>query len=420
MEHFVYKEGRLHCEDVNLEDIAKKIGTPFYCYSSAHLKNRFNAYKTGFGARKHLICFAVKANSNLAVLACLGNLGAGADIVSGGELYRALKAGIPAKRIVYSGVGKTRDEMAYALENSIAMFNIESIEELQQLSKVAKSLDQKAPIALRVNPDVDPKTHPYISTGLKKNKFGLSREQAIEAYKMAAKNPYLSIKGIDCHIGSQIVELAPFIDAFRKLKDLIAQIEKMGIDLSYIDIGGGLGIAYKEEKPPAPETYISAITNEARELPHTIIVEPGRSICGNAGVLVTKILYTKENDNKRFYIVDAGMNDLGRPSLYDAYHEIMPVREITASHYKETDVVGPICETGDFLARSRPLPELASGSLIAVLSAGAYGFTMSSNYNSRPKVPEVMVYGNRFYVVRRRETWHDLVATESIPEIERC
>ncbi len=420
MDPFVYKKGVLYCEDVSLAKIAKKVGTPFYCYSSAHLKNRFNAYKTGFGPRKHLICFAVKANSNLAVLSCLGNLGAGADIVSGGELYRALKAGIPANRIVYSGVGKTKEEMAYALKNSIAMFNIESMEELQQLSKVAKKLGQRAPIAFRVNPDVDPKTHPYISTGLKKNKFGLSREQALEAYALALKDPHLSIKGIDCHIGSQIVELDPFIDAFKRLKELVVQIEKMGISLSFIDIGGGLGISYKDENPPAPQTYISAITDEAKDLPQTIIVEPGRSICGNAGVLVTKILYVKENDAKRFYIVDAGMNDLGRPSLYDAYHEIKPVQQTVAPSYKETDVVGPICETGDFLARSRPMPDLASGSLLAVLSAGAYGFTMSSNYNSRPRVPEVMVYGNRFHVVRRRQTWQDLVAGESIPKGESC
>ncbi len=420
MDHFSYKNGTLFCEKVSLKEIAQDVGTPFYCYSSAHLKEQFLAYKRGFGSRKHLICFAVKSNSNLAVLACLGALGAGADIVSGGELYRALKAGIPANRIVYSGVGKTEEEMAYALESGIAMFNVESMEEMKLLSNVAKKMNTQAPIAFRVNPDVDPKTHPYISTGLKENKFGLFMDQALDAYNMAYKDPHLLIRGIDCHIGSQIVEIEPFIHAFKRLKRLIAKIEENGIRLSFIDLGGGLGISYREETPPTPENYISAITKEAGDLSQTIIVEPGRSICGNAGVLVTKILYTKENDTKKFYIVDAGMNDLGRPSLYDAYHEIRPVEHVDSQKVQEADVVGPICETGDFLARSRPLPELESGALLAVLSAGAYGFTMSSNYNSRPRVPEVMVSEDKFYVVRKRESWKDLVALESIPQGGLC
>ncbi len=419
MDCFSYKDGILFCEQVSLENIANEVGTPFYCYSSSHLKERFAAYKRGFGTKKHLVCFAVKSNSNLAVLNCLGSLGAGADIVSGGELYRVLKANIPAKRVVYSGVGKTRQEMEYALSEGIAMFNVESEQEMILLSEVAKKMGKKAPISFRVNPDVDAKTHPYISTGLKKNKFGLSMERAISAYEKAMKDPWLEITGIDCHIGSQIVEMAPFLDALRRLKKLVSRLTDMGICLSYIDLGGGLGISYSKETPPQPEEYISAIVNEAAELDQTIIVEPGRSICGNAGVLVTKVLYTKENGQKRFYIVDAGMNDLGRPSLYDAYHEIRTVRQTDKDKLAEADVVGPICETGDFLARSRPLPQLEQGSLIAVMSSGAYGFTMSSNYNSRPRVPEIMVYGDRFQVVRERETWQDLVKGESIPE-EGC
>jgi len=419
MDHFSYRDGILYCEDVSLEEIAEAVGTPFYCYSSAHLKDRFEAYKRGFGKKKHLICFAVKSNSNLAVLNCLSGLGAGADIVSGGELFRAIKAGMRPEKVVYSGVGKTEEEMAYALKEGIAMFNVESLEEMNLLSMVSKKMGKKAPVAFRVNPDVDPKTHPYISTGLKKNKFGLSREQALYAYEKASTDKWLSIKGIDCHIGSQITQISPFVDAFRRLKVLIDQIEGMGIPLSHVDIGGGLGISYNEEVPPSPEDYISEMVKEAQDLDKTIIVEPGRSICGNAGVLVTRILYTKENGSKRFYIVDAGMNDLGRPSLYDAYHEIKPVRQLTTEKQMEADVVGPICETGDFLARSRPLPLLSSGSLLSVMSAGAYGFTMASNYNSRPRVSEVMVHGNRFHVVRKRETWQDLIRGESIPK-EGC
>ncbi len=415
MGHFKYKNGVLFCENVSLEEIAHTVGTPFYCYSSAHLRERFNAYEAGFAGRKHIICFAIKANSNLAILSCLGHLGAGADIVSGGELFRALRAGIKREKIVYSGVGKTAEEMEYALENDIAMFNIESMEEMALLSKIAENMGRKAPVSFRVNPDVDPKTHPYISTGLKKNKFGLSMDQALAAYKRAAADKWLSIKGIDCHIGSQIIEMSPFIDAFRRLRKLIKEMAKMGISISYVDIGGGLGIAYREESPPEPGDYISAIMEEAADMDQAFIVEPGRSICGNAGVLVTKVLFTKENGSKRFYIVDAGMNDLGRPSLYNAYHEIRPVRKVEKEGVSETDIVGPICETGDFLARSRPMPRLTSGSLLSVMSAGAYGFAMSSNYNSRPRAAEVMVYGGRFHVVRNRESWRDLVAGEIVP-----
>ncbi len=420
MDCFHYRNGMLFCEDVSIKEIADNVGTPFYCYSSAYLKARFKAYEKGFGNRKHLICFAVKANSNLAVLSCLGSLGAGADIVSGGELYRALKAGIPPQRVVYSGVGKTEQEMAFALEQGICMFNVESLEEMKTLSATAQRLGKKAPVSFRVNPDVDPKTHPYISTGLKKNKFGLSPEQALEAYQEAAKDPWLEVVGIDCHIGSQIVEIDPFLDAFDRLKRLVEKIEAMGIGLSYIDIGGGLGISYDKEAPPSPEDYISAIVQRSEGIGQTIVVEPGRSICGNAGILVSKILYTKNNGTKDFYIVDAGMNDLGRPSLYDAYHEIRAVEEPSSTKTKQVDVVGPICETGDFLARDRVLPELGPGSLIAVMSAGAYGFTMSSNYNSRPRVAEVMVYGDSFYVVRKRESLDDLISHERVPEGVSC
>jgi diaminopimelate decarboxylase len=413
MNHFNYKKRELYCENVPLKEIARKVKTPFYLYSSATLIRHFNAFDKAFSGHPHLICFAVKANSNLAVLNLLGELGAGADIVSGGELHRALKAGIPADRIVYSGVGKTEKEIREAAKADILMFNVESMEELDAISRQARRLKCRARVSFRVNPDVDPDTHPYISTGLKKNKFGLPMSQALEAYKVASGRDELEVVGIDCHIGSQLIQVKPFVDAMGRIKSLLKELEASGTRLKFIDMGGGLGIRYRDEIPPEPDAYARALLSEVKDLPHCLIIEPGRSIAGNAGILVTKILYTKDTEEKRFYIVDAAMNDLARPGLYEAYHEILPVIE-TDTHLHPADVVGPICETGDFLARERPMPDLNQGSLLAVMSAGAYGFTMSSNYNSRPRVSEVMVKDDHFKVIRKRETYASLLRGEAI------
>ncbi len=411
MHYFLYRNNELWCEDVPVKAIAQEVGTPFYLYSARTFKRHFNAYKEAFGKRSHLIAYAVKSNSNLAVLNLLGKLGAGADIVSGGELFRALKADIPAGRIVYSGVGKTMDEISAALEAGILLFNVESTAELEAISSVARQKGKRASISFRVNPDVDPKTHPYISTGLSKNKFGLSIEQAMDAYERAATDSSLEVKGIDCHIGSQLTDIAPFRDAFDRVKRLVDQLENKGIRLEYIDIGGGLGIQYNDETPPLPSDYARPILEAMDGMDHTLIVEPGRSISGNAGILVTRVLYTKKTPNREFYVVDAAMNDLARPSLYQAYHEINPVEKRDAGT-ATVDIVGPICETGDFLARDRVIQVLEQGELLAVMSAGAYGFTMSSNYNSRPRAAEVMVNGDTFHVVRERETYDDLIRGE--------
>jgi len=323
MNHFNYKGRELYCEDVPVKEIARKVKTPFYLYSSATLTRHFNAFDSALSGHPHLICFAVKANSNLAVLNLLGELGAGADIVSGGELYRALKAGIPADRIVYSGVGKTEKEIREAANADILMFNVESMEELDAISRQARRLKCRVRVSFRVNPDVNPDTHPYISTGLKKNKFGLPMSQAIEAYYVASGRDELEVVGVDCHIGSQLIRIEPFVDAIRRIKSLLQELDASGIRPRFIDIGGGLGIRYRDETPPDPDAYARVLLSEVKDLPHCLIIEPGRSIVGNAGILVTKILYTKEFEGKRFYIVDAAMNDLARPSLYEAYHEIL-------------------------------------------------------------------------------------------------
>ena len=413
MNHFNYKDKELYCENIPVKEIASKVKTPFYLYSSATLTRHFNVFDKAFSRHPHLICFAVKANSNLAVLNLLGKLGAGADIVSGGELHRALKAGIPADRIVYSGVGKTEKEIREAAKADILMFNVESMEELDAISRQARRLKCRVRVSFRVNPDVDANTHPYISTGLKKNKFGLPMSQALEAYKVASDRDELDVVGIDCHIGSQLIRVEPFVDAIGRIKSLLHELKGFGVTLKFIDIGGGLGIKYRDEIPPEPDAYAKALLSEVKDLPHCLIIEPGRSIVGNAGILVTKILYTKDTEEKRFYIVDAAMNDLARPSLYEAYHEILPVIE-TNTHLHPADIVGPICETGDFLARERPMPDLNQGSLLAVMSAGAYGFTMSSNYNSRPRVSEVMVKDDHFKVIRKRETYANLLRGETV------
>jgi diaminopimelate decarboxylase len=414
MHHFHYHDDQMYCEDVPVSGIAREVGTPFYLYSHATLQRHFLAFQRAFEGVSHLICFSAKSNSNLAVLKLFANLGGGLDIVSGGELFRGLRAGIPPDRIVFSGVGKRADEISYALESDILMFNVESFQELDLIDRCAAGLKKKAPIALRVNPDVDPKTHPYISTGLKKNKFGLNVEAVVEAYKAAHACAHVEVIGISCHIGSQVTEVAPFVDALRRLRDLVPTLDGLGMSIKYLDVGGGLGITYDQESPPNPSEYGRAIIETLDQAPLTLILEPGRVIVGNAGILVTKVLYTKRGLGKDFVIVDAAMNDLARPSLYGAYHAIEPVvRSLKAS--MTADVVGPICESADFLARNREIPHVESGDLLAVMSAGAYGFTMSSNYNSRPRVAEVMVKADQFSVIRARESYEHLVAGESIP-----
>jgi diaminopimelate decarboxylase len=404
----------MFCEDVPILEIAENVGTPFYLYSHATLRHHFLTFQKAFDGVPHLICFSAKSNSNLAVLKLFATLGGGLDIVSGGELFRGLQAGISPDRIVYSGVGKREDEIEYALQSGILMFNIESLEELELINRCSGRLNKKAPIALRVNPDVDPQTHPYISTGLKMHKFGLGMESAAEVYKSAATFSHVEVVGISCHIGSQVTEVAPFVDALHRIKELITTLETFGISISYLDIGGGLGITYDQESPPHPNEYGKAISGVVGESSVTLILEPGRVIVGNAGILVTRVLYTKKGEGKDFVIVDAAMNDLVRPSLYDAYHAIEPV----VRDRKETiraDVVGPICESADFFARDRDIPRFEAGDLLTVMSAGAYGFTMSSNYNSRPRIPEVMVKDDQFHVVRARESYDDLIKGESIP-----
>ncbi|MCE5243282.1 MAG: diaminopimelate decarboxylase [Syntrophobacteraceae bacterium] len=415
MHHFTYREDELYCEDVPLKELAREVGTPCYVYSHATLRQHFAVFDSAFSNVPHLTCFSVKANSNVAVLNLFGSLGGGVDIVSGGELFRARQAGIPPERIVYSGVGKTPAEIDYALKEGILMFNIESDQELEVLNRRAGELGCKARIALRVNPDVDPNTHPYISTGMKKNKFGIAIDTALQAYGRAKGMENVEILGVDCHIGSQLTEITPFIDALKRLRLLIDRLGEMGIAIRYLDLGGGLGIIYDQESPPHPHEYAQAILQEMKGLSCTLIFEPGRVIVGNAGVLLGKVLYTKKGPSKSFVITDAAMNDLVRPSLYGSYHLIQPV-ERRERETQIVDVVGPICESGDFLAKDRSIPMVQPGEYLAVMSAGAYGFSMSSNYNSRPRAAEVLVHGDRYSVIRRRETWQDLVALENIPD----
>jgi diaminopimelate decarboxylase len=414
MHHFQYRNSTLFCEDVAIPAIAEAVGTPFYLYSAATLTKHFQAFDSAFTDLPHLTCFAVKACSNLAILRLFGGLGGGADIVSGGELFRALKAGIDPKKIVYSGVGKKAEEIRAALTAGILMLNVESIQELGRIQEVAAGLGMKAPVSFRVNPDVDPKTHAYISTGLAKNKFGIPIADAVQVYENARQLPNIEIVGVSCHIGSQLTETAPFVESLHKVKQFVSRLTERGIAVSYLDIGGGLGIQYNEETPPHPKEYGEALKEEMSGLNCTLILEPGRVIVGNAGILVTKVLYTKEG-MKNFLIVDAGMNDLARPSLYQAYHAIQPV-DASRKEKVVADVVGPICETGDFLARGQEVPKAAAGDLLAVMSAGAYGFSMASNYNSRPRVPEILVNGETFHLIRNRETYETLIQDERIPE----
>ncbi|MGD0274676.1 MAG: diaminopimelate decarboxylase [Syntrophales bacterium] len=415
MNHFEYKNGELWCEELPVREIVEAVGTPLYLYSHRTLTHHFRVFNESFSSIPHLTCFAVKASSNLAILRIFVNMGGGVDIVSGGELFRSLQAGVDPKKVVYSGVGKTRDEIDYALRSGILMFNIESPQELDAINRCAGEAGLRAGIALRVNPDVDPETHPYISTGMKENKFGIDVERSLDQYRHARTLPHIDIKGVSCHIGSQLTKLSPFLDALERLKKLIGQLRAEGIDIRFLDLGGGLGIAYDREEPPHPSEYAAAVIEAARNLNCTLIFEPGRVIVGNAGILITRVLYTKKTAEKNFIIVDAGMNDLIRPSLYGSYHQIQPLVQtnrlpITA------DVVGPICESSDYLAKDRELPGFEPGECMALMSAGAYGYSMSSNYNSRPRSPEILVDGNRLYVIRERENYQDLVRMEHIPD----
>ena len=414
MHHFKYRDNVLYCEDVSIQEISVKIGTPFYLYSYATLKRHFQVFNAAFEGVSKLICFSAKANTNLAVLKIFSDMGCGLDIVSGGELYRGLKAGFSPDRIVYSGVGKRVDEIDYALETGILMFNVESPVELELINRRAGELKKRAPVAIRVNPDVDPKTHPYISTGLKNNKFGINTEAAIESYRIAGGLDHVNVIGIDCHIGSQITETKPFEAALTSLKTLVNDLKQMGTEIKYLDMGGGLGITYADEMPPPLSEYAATITQQLKGLDLQLILEPGRVLVGNAGILVTKVLYRKAGEVKNFVIVDAGMNDLLRPTLYNAFHAIEPVVNLKEDLIV-ADVVGPICESSDFLAVDRSICDVESGDLLAVMSAGAYGYVMSSNYCSRLRVAEVMVKGDRFHVIKTRENYADLVRGESLP-----
>ena len=416
MDDFQYHGQELFSEKIPVQKVAEKIGTPFYLYSYNTILNHLRVFKDAFKKVPHLICFAEKANSNISILRIIIKEGGGFDIISGGELYRALQANADPQKIVFAGVGKTRDEIRYALKSNILMFNVESTDELFVIDEVAEELQTKARVALRVNPDVDPKTHKYIATGLKESKFGISISNAVQEYKLAESLENIDVVGIHKHIGSQITQTGPFVEAVEKIISLADILKKEGIQIKYLNIGGGLGITYSDESPPHPKELAAELVPILSKTKYTIIFEPGRVIVGNAGILVTRVLYTKMNEGKNFIIVDAGMNDFLRPSLYDSYQRILPVIKSSADKNISADVVGPICESGDFFAKDRILPDLKKGSLLAVMSAGAYGFTMSSNYNSRRRIPEVLVKDEQHYVIRERENYTDLIKGEKIPE----
>jgi diaminopimelate decarboxylase len=419
MHHFAYRDGEMFAEAVPLRKIAEEIGTPAYVYSLATLRRHFRVFDQAFNAVPHIVCFSVKANSNIALLKAFANEGSGFDIVSGGELFRALKAGGEPKKIVFSGVGKKREEIEQALDAGILMFNVESEHELSTLNEIAGSIGRKAPVSLRINPDVDPKTHPYISTGMKKAKFGVEIKRSVENYRKAASLPHLEVLGVDCHIGSQLTSISPFVDALARVREyldrvLVGSLRKEGAEIRYLDLGGGLGISYKDETPPSPQEYAEAIIRGLEGLNVTLILEPGRVIVGNAGVFLTEVQYIKDTDEKSFVIVDGGMNHLIRPALYGSYQAIQPVIQGNGEKIV-ADVVGPICESGDFFAKDREVARPRRGDLLAIMSAGAYGFTMASNYNSFPKPPEILVDGDKYYVIRSRETMDDLIRGETIP-----
>ena len=419
MDHFLYRDGQLMAEDVAIADIAAQVGTPFYVYSSATLLRHFKLFDDALEGMDHLICFAMKSCSNLAVLKLLGDAGAGMDVVSIGEYLRAKAAGVSGDKIVFSGIGKTADEMRVALEGGIRQFNVESEPEMQVLSDVAMSLGKVAPITVRVNPDVDAKTHAKISTGKKEDKFGIPISRAREVYAMAATLPGLKVIGIDVHIGSQLTELEPFRLAYRKVAELTEQLRSDGHEITRLDLGGGLGIPYARNNnaPPLPLEYGAMIKEEVGHLGCEIEIEPGRLISGNAGILVADVIYVKEGEGRTFLILDAAMNDLIRPAMYEAYHDIIPVQEPAAgAEQSEYDIVGPICESGDTFAKGRNMPTLNAGELVAFRSAGAYGAVMSSEYNSRPLIPEVLVHGDQFAVIRRRPTFDEMLNRDTLPE----
>ncbi|WP_395449866.1 diaminopimelate decarboxylase [Aminobacter sp. UC22_36] len=419
MNHFDYRDGVLYAEDVALTDIAAAVGTPFYCYSTATLTRHFQVFSKAFADLDALVCYALKANSNQAVLTTLARLGAGADTVSEGEMRRALAAGIPASKILFSGVGKTAREMDFALEAGILCFNVESEPELELLSARAVANGKTAPVSLRINPDVDARTHKKISTGLAENKFGIPRQRAREVYARAAALPGIKVTGIDMHIGSQITELQPFDDAFALMAELVETLKADGHAIDHVDLGGGLGIPYKTDNnpPPLPDAYARIVHKHVGKLGLKVMFEPGRLIVGNAGILVSEVIFVKEGDAKNFLIVDAAMNDLIRPTLYDAYHDIRPVVQPAADAPRmNVDIVGPVCETGDYLGLDRELPRLKAGDLIAVGTAGAYGAVQAGTYNTRLLVPEVLVDGERFHVVRKRQSYDELIGLDSVPD----
>ncbi|OGW39783.1 MAG: diaminopimelate decarboxylase [Nitrospirae bacterium RBG_13_39_12] len=414
MHFFKYRSGELYAEEVPVKKLAVKYGTPLYIYSYKTLLRHFRAYADAFNDYPHLICFAIKSNSNTSILRFIAKNGGGADIVSGGELHAALKAGIKPEKIVYAGVGKTEDEINFALKSKILMFNVESEAELREINRVAGKVKKKASVALRINPDIDPETHPYITTGLRKHKFGISIEKALEHYRLASRLENINVIGIHKHIGSQITKVSPFVEALKKLLVFVDKLSIQGVEIKYLDIGGGLGIPYKDEEPPVPKDLAKHLIPLLKDRNFTLIIEPGRSIVGNAGILVTKTLYLKKGEEKDFIIVDAGMNDLVRPSFYGAYHNLLPVVRKKRQAVK-CDVVGPICESSDFLATDRVINKINQGEYIAVMGAGAYGFSMSSNYNSRPRSAEVLVKGREHFLIRKRETYNDLTRNERIP-----
>lgn len=419
MNHFQYRQGILHAEDVPLPQIAAEVGTPFYCYSTATLERHYKVFSGAFGDIPSLVCYAMKANSNQSVLTTLARLGCGADVVSGGELKRALSAGIPPEKIMFSGVGKTDDEMDAALEAGILCFNVESVPELHALSARAAAMGKTAPVSFRINPDVDAKTHAKISTGKKEDKFGVPWEQAEDIYALAASLPGIAVTGIDMHIGSQITELEPFDHAFSRLEGLVRRLRAEGHTIDHVDLGGGLGIPYRGDNapPPGPDAYADIVKRHVRALDCQVIFEPGRLIVGNAGILVGSVIYRKEMPHKTFLIADTGMNDLIRPTLYDAWHDIRAVVEPASDAvWSQCDVVGPVCETGDFMAHDRDLPPMDRGDLFAIFSAGAYGAVQAGTYNSRPLVPEVLVKGDRFSVIRPRVEADEILALDRIAD----
>ena len=416
MHHFAYRHGLLHAEDVNLKTLAEEVGTPFYCYSTATLERHYRVMAEAFAGTDHMICYAMKANSNQAVIKTMADLGAGMDVVSEGELRRALAAGVPARKIVFSGIGKTAREMALALKEGIACFNIESEPELELLSAVAQRTGQRAKISIRVNPNVDAKTHHKITTGRAEDKFGVSYERALQVYARAASLTALDVAGIDMHIGSQITELAPFEQAFRLMAELTRELLALGHNIRHLDLGGGLGVPYRgnNDVPPHPDEYAVMVKRTLGHLGLRYVLEPGRMIVGNAGILVSRVIYVKDGEEKHFIIQDAAMNDLIRPTLYDAWHEIIPVAEPVSGVMMEADVVGPVCESGDYLAKGRRLPKLEQGDLLATMTAGAYGAVQSGTYNTRPLVPEILVNGSKWALVRPRQSYEELIGLDRL------